>query len=926
MTLIKYSTEKQMTVLIIAADGTPATGKTVNISIRRSSDGLWWEGTLSTWEVAKQNNLMTEISDGLYYYDFTSTGVGSSEDTFVAYYQETTIPAYGVEEFIATDLYTNVDAILVDTSTTLNDKIDVIDTNVDSVLVDTADMQPRVVAIETDTNEIQGKLPTNNIMGSSDVNDHDTDIDAILVDTADMQPRVAAIETDTGTTLDGKLNTIDSIVDDIKQAVITGSGTVTLLGSTTVFQTDLTDADDFWNNQQILMVSGSNAGQARRVSDFANLNGEVTVSEAFNNAVALNDTFILIGRWTGAGTSLTDASITDSVWDELLSGHVVAGSSGKAVADIETDVTTTLADTADMQPRVVAIEGDTNEIQGKLPTDNIMGSAVLTSKDDEIDAILVDTNEIQGKLPTDNIMGSAVLTSKDDEIDAILVDTGTTIPAQLTTHDTDIKALIGTPVSDVSTDIASNLTAITSIQNNTRFTSAIPEQMQKPDSSNRAFRWTGNLYDTDGNMEDPANNEILVRVLQADGTAITANLYKEQALTNALDDATDQVNFPTGDGWRAMERLGTGQYDLFYKVASDETEEALTVEFGWDEASVIMSQYRSTEVSDTKGDIEDIQTKVDAMYIKTDAVTPSPTIPAQITTHDTDIKALQRITACPDLMYVPYDATQLNGDITDAATTIPVDISDNLLSEGMVLIGSEYITYTGVSGGSLTGCTRGEYGSSGATHLDGSAVYQSILYPILLVIKDNEGNMLAPDSIPTMEVEDCFGTQELAPTAMTLKSVGIYRYDYIMDFGDISKNRLFKFVTVIDGITAQHRHEVVVIDQIASVDDVTGSGMGDYVCDQDGWYDTNGVKTAWTDVAVGYVRDADTGAPLDDAYVTAYPIIGGETMYSGRPTAQARTRSNGTWLMNLDAATYTFVIEKEGFRIVGDGIVERTVG
>jgi len=51
---------------------------------------------------------------------------------------------------------TNVDAILVDTGTTLDGKIDTIDTNVDTILVDTADMQPRVVAIEADTNELQG--------------------------------------------------------------------------------------------------------------------------------------------------------------------------------------------------------------------------------------------------------------------------------------------------------------------------------------------------------------------------------------------------------------------------------------------------------------------------------------------------------------------------------------------------------------------------------------------------------------------------------------------------------------------------------------------------------------------------------------------------------------------------------------------------
>ena len=42
-----------------------------------------------------------------------------------------------------------------------------------------------------------------------------------------------------------------------------------------------------------------------------------------------------------------------------------------------------------------------------------------------MNTVLVDTNEIQGKLPTNNIMGSSVKTDKDDDIDAILADTGT---------------------------------------------------------------------------------------------------------------------------------------------------------------------------------------------------------------------------------------------------------------------------------------------------------------------------------------------------------------------------------------------------------------------------------------------------------------------------------------------------------------------
>ena len=83
---------------------------------------------------------------------------------------------------------TVVDAILVDTGTTLEGKIDAIDTVVDAILVDTG-------------TTLDGKINT-----------IDGIVDSILVDT--------------GTTLDGKLDVVDGIVDDIlvDTAVIGSAG------------------------------------------------------------------------------------------------------------------------------------------------------------------------------------------------------------------------------------------------------------------------------------------------------------------------------------------------------------------------------------------------------------------------------------------------------------------------------------------------------------------------------------------------------------------------------------------------------------------------------------------------------------------------------------------------------------------------------
>ena len=66
-----------------------------------------------------------------------------------------------------------------------------------------------------------------------------------------------------------------------------------------------------------------------------------------------------------------------SIWDELEAAHTVVGSFGAAVT---------------------AILIDTNEIQGKLPTNNIMGSSVKTDKDDEIDATYALVQDIDADL------------------------------------------------------------------------------------------------------------------------------------------------------------------------------------------------------------------------------------------------------------------------------------------------------------------------------------------------------------------------------------------------------------------------------------------------------------------------------------------------------------------------------------------------
>ena len=63
--------------------------------------------------------------------------------------------------------------------------------------------------------------------------------------------------------------------------------------------------------------------------------------------------------------------------------------------------------------------------------------------------------------------------------------------------------------------------------------------------------------------------------------------------------------------------------------------------------------------------------------------------------------------------------TTLSADLSAVAVTIPVVSTAGFPSAGFVIIESEYIQYTGTTGTSFTGCTRGKYGTVAVNHYNG---------------------------------------------------------------------------------------------------------------------------------------------------------------------------------------------------------------
>ena len=81
---------------------------------------------------------------------------------------------------------------------------------------------------------------------------------------------------------------------------------------------------------------------------------------------------------------------------------------------------------------------------------------------------------------------------------------------------------------------------------------------------------------------------------------------------------------------------------------------------------------------------------------------------------------------------------QLDGALNNSATTVTVDSTAGFLSAGTILIDSEMIAYTGTGATTFTGCTRGSYGTTAASHLDNAAV--SAVSEFNLEISDDRGH------------------------------------------------------------------------------------------------------------------------------------------------------------------------------------------
>lgn len=426
---------------LVNASGTPLTGLgDVLLLISRASDDFfldWNDNTFKSSAWTDIDQVMTELdatnAAGVYYHDFPATGHG--DDEFTAYIKSAT--AKNSPLLAAVNVGGFIDSI----------------TEVRLAELDAANLPTDIANVQSDTDDIQARLPAALVSGRIDasvgaVAAGAIDAAAIATDAVDADALAASAvnkivdqvwteaiadhDATVGSTAEA-LQAADATADPAavadavwdepvsghqtagtygRNATSIAQETTAAVGSTTTeIRTTLTEVDDFYNNMQVVVVNA--AGTAvRNIDDYANTNGAITVS-TLPFTPAVSDP-VLVLRRTGSVPTDTGA-IAAAVWDEAKAGHVGAGSFGEEVQSHSTSA------------EVATVQADTDDIQARLPAALVggrMDSDVGAMQADTVTAAVIATDAIDADAIAANAFGSVELaTTAVNEIrDAILSD------------------------------------------------------------------------------------------------------------------------------------------------------------------------------------------------------------------------------------------------------------------------------------------------------------------------------------------------------------------------------------------------------------------------------------------------------------------------------------------------------------------------
>jgi hypothetical protein len=164
---------------------------------------------------------------------------------------------------------------------------------------------------------------------------------------------------------------------DLKDVVAIKRGTTTSAGvggGTTLVDSGLTQADDYWNNMAVVILSGNSNGQIRRISGFANATGTITVDTAFASQIASGTQYAIVAQHATAAAGGGDATLANQT--------LILGDIGDASASTLGSLYAILGNPAQAFDTMVGYEGATS-LSNKLTAaragylDNINNSELL---------------------------------------------------------------------------------------------------------------------------------------------------------------------------------------------------------------------------------------------------------------------------------------------------------------------------------------------------------------------------------------------------------------------------------------------------------------------------------------------------------------------------------------------------------------------
>ena len=398
------------------------------IEIRRKSDGYYLDFNDNTFKVSGWTTRQQDMSEldsvsspGVYYYDFDTTG-------------------FADDEYFLRALNDTAFNFPFEGELKVGDFVDYIDASINDVL--------------TDTNEIQGKLPTNNIMGSSVKTDKDDEIDDIKAktdnlptDPADQSAVELAISTsesnirgtdnDDLKTISDQLDTAQTDLDNPTQYKADVSALATESNATTNTANIISAVDD--NEAKIDIIDTNVDSIIANPNDYkANVSALATESNATSNkndiitevdanevkidSVITTLSTVVSDIWAYATRTLTSyGTLAGDVWSVVTRTLTGIGTSGiSSEANATTNTTNIISEVDANETKIDTIDSNVDSI--KLDIGNVTyGLSALQTLIDAIDTSTETTTRF------DEIKGAGwtteTLKAIKDAIDAIVDNT-----------------------------------------------------------------------------------------------------------------------------------------------------------------------------------------------------------------------------------------------------------------------------------------------------------------------------------------------------------------------------------------------------------------------------------------------------------------------------------------------------------------------